>query len=488
MPDLHREVRAALAEAESIYRDNPRAVAALRDQEARLRQPLRVALAGRRGAGKSTLVNALVGERVAPVTVADGGSVPAWYTDGQEPRATVRTVDGGSAQLPVSRHGAGPRVDLGGLRRAEVARVEVTWPARTLRELILVDVPVPDSAAEPDAGVRVTHRVAADADAVVYLARSPHGSDLAPLSACQAGRIASVIPVPVVLALAHADALSGGSLDALTASRRLARGYRRDERLRPLCQHVVAISAQLADAGRGLSDEEFTHLAALAAMPHTELETALLSADRFVGAALPVPLDTTTRQELLARFGVSGIRLATTLARQSCDSRAALAAELTKRSGLTELRESLGADLVARRDLLKARSALAALDGLLRTERPGDVRAARELSARLDRTLAGAHEFRELRLATALRGGAVSVPAGWREEAERLVGTAGEPVPARLALDERAGTPELVESLTGALARWRQRACDPLVTTSERSAAGTVATTCERMLADLAAG
>ena len=48
----------------------------------RLGEPLRVAVAGRVKAGKSTLVNALLGRRVAATDVGECTKVVAWYRYG----------------------------------------------------------------------------------------------------------------------------------------------------------------------------------------------------------------------------------------------------------------------------------------------------------------------------------------------------------------------------------------------------------------------
>ena len=123
----------------------------------------------------------------------------------------------------------------------------------------------------------------------------------------------------------------------------------------------------------------------------------------------------------MERFGLFGVRLATTLIRQGMTDPTAIAAELVKRSGLDELRSVLTTQFSERRDLLKARSALLAVDLVL------DPRAApghrRRWRREVERILAGAHEFAELRLLSTLRAGAIKLPtevlAGGRAAARR---------------------------------------------------------------------
>ena len=65
------------------------------------------------------------------------------------------------------------------------------------------------------------------------------------------------------------------------SARRIARRYRADDKLRGLCQTVVAVAGLLAHTGRTMRQDEFAALAALAALPPDELDALLLSADRF---------------------------------------------------------------------------------------------------------------------------------------------------------------------------------------------------------------
>ena len=73
-----------------------------------------------------------------------------------------------------------------------------------------------------------------------------------------------------------------------------------------------------------------------------------------------------------------------------------------------------------RRDVLKARSALLAVDAVLRTGDGGGHRQG-PLAREIDRILAGAHEFTELRLLGALRSGAVTLPTRDADDGERLL-------------------------------------------------------------------
>jgi hypothetical protein len=67
-----------------------------------LDEPLRLAVAGRVKAGKSTLVNALVGRRVAPTKAGECTRVVTWYRYGAPDRAEVRLRTGEVRDLPLT--------------------------------------------------------------------------------------------------------------------------------------------------------------------------------------------------------------------------------------------------------------------------------------------------------------------------------------------------------------------------------------------------
>jgi hypothetical protein len=466
---------AMLNGAAALYRDNPRAANFLQAQLARFGEPLRVAVAGLPGTGKSTLVNAIVGEEVAPIPMADGTPVAGWYRDGAEPRATAYAAQGPVGELPVARRDRRLHVAPPSREAAPISRLVVDWPTRSLRDFMLIDPPGPELTDED-----AVRRVTADADAVIYLMRRMHRDDLRLLRAVQDGPVARATRVNTVLVLCRADEVGAGRVDALSSAKQVARRLRQDPAVRGLCQNVVAMAGLVAQAGRTLRETEFAALSALAGVPRDELDPVLLSADRFALAELRLPVGPEVRRALLDRFGLFGVRLAITLVRTGCDSHPKLAAQLVQRSGLSELRESIASYFTDRRDVLKARSALIALDSVVR----GDPRPeAAKLAADVERVLCGAHDFRELRLLASLQVGRTRLPEGLDEEAGRLVGAEGTSLAARLGFDEGTAEPQLRGALLDALRRWQDVAGDPLLSHDQRRAARVVVRTCEGILA-----
>jgi hypothetical protein len=251
-----------------------------------------------------------------------------------------------------------------------------------------------------------------------------------------------------------------------------------------LCQDVVSVAGLLAQAGRTLRQDEFQAFVALAGTPRDDADALLISVDRFLvsGPREDALLSIDTRRALLERFGLFGVRLATTLVRQGSDSPDLLAAEMVRRSGLDDLRTSLASRFTERRDLLKARSALMAVDHVLRRE---PLPQSRALLAEVERILAGSHEFVEMRLLTAIRSSSVAIPDAYRGEAERLLGANGASPAQRLGLVDDTDAQMLRAVTVETLERWRRISEHPVYARAFKDAARTVVRSCEGILFDL---
>lgn len=491
-PQLGSVVRLLLRRTIETYHDSPQAVAWMQHNLDRFDEPLRVAIAGKVKSGKSTLLNALVGEEIAPTDAGECTRVVTWYTDAQVPRVTMYPRAAPARQLTISRNAGALAFDLQGVPVEEVDRLEVQWPSQSLRTQTLIDTPGIASLSK-DTSARAGAFLAPEdspsqADAVVYLMRHLHATDVRFLESFYDQGVARATPINTIAVLSRADEIGVGRLDALSSARRIARRYRADEKIRGLCQTVVAVAGLLAQTGRTMRQNEFTALTALAGMPRADLDAMLLSVDRFsrtdLGSATDVP-GSDTRARLMERFGLFGVRLSTTLIRQGMTDPGTIATELVKRSGLDELRAVLATQFSERRDLLKARSALLAVDLVLSREpRPS----AAPLVAEVERILAGAHEFAELRLLSTLRSGAVKLPTDAVAEAERLLGGEGGSAAARLGLEPDADHGQLRAAALDAVARWQRRAESPMSGRTVSDVARLVVRSCEGVLAALGGG
>ncbi|GAA2795645.1 GTPase [Saccharopolyspora taberi] len=441
--------------------------AVLSDLARRLDEPPRVAVAGRTGAGKSTLVNALAGQELA-----DPGSTLAttWYRGADRPSVTLHPRDGEPRGLTTT-------AGLGGLQPEQVDHVVVGSRSPALHGLSLIDLPPVDSV-DTAVAERVLKQLISThlsiADIVVYLAREFDAADADLLA--QIDRRSAAVAV-----LCHADELGGCGRDALQRARQAAEQHFRDPRFRRSCQEVLPVAALLGASGATLREPEFHAFERLGALPREQTDDLLGSAERFTGR-VPLPdLGSAQRAGLLGRFGLFGVRLATDLVRDGVGSRAVLSAELVRASGLPPLRDLLSGPLADRTEVVKARSALREVDVLLRSAAAGDPQLG-ALAYELDRIRSGAHEFVELDVLDGLRRRPPQLSPEDISAARRLLGAAGTDPRLRLGLDAGAGAGDVEQTAARQLARWQMRAENPASSREVRELSLTVVRTCEGLM------
>jgi len=453
---------------------------------ARIDEPLRVAIAGRVKAGKSTLLNALVGEELAPTDAGECTKVVTWYRDGLTYRVTLEPTDGPNLETRFDRDGGALNIDLAGNTPGDLNRILVEWPSSALRELTLIDTPgigsiSADISSRTEGFLTPDAEHPTSADAVLYLLRHLHGSDIRFLEAFHDDEASQATPINAIGVLSRADEVGVGRLDAMNSARRIAARYRVDPKLRRLCQTVVPVAGLLAQAGVSLTEAEFRGLASLASEPADLIDPLLVAVDRLTSEDVTVRLLPIERRALLERFGLFGVRLAIDLVRRgTVDSSKALSNEFRAASGLDELRMVLETQFAGRRDILKARSALLALDAVT----VGDSSpAAQNLSTEIEKIESLAHEFAEMRLLNLLRTGGVSLRAADLPEAERLLGSEGQSIPDRLA--RQSGEPGMKEVALEALAKWQRRAEDRMAPKDQTDAARVIVRSCEGIVQTL---
>jgi hypothetical protein len=484
-PTLLGEVRGILSLAAKAYQGHPQSQA-VEAAAARLDEPLRVAIAGKVKAGKSTLLNALVGEELAPTDAGECTRIVTWYRDGITYRVTAFPHEGVPRQIPFNRSGGAIDVDLGDLGAEAVHRLEVQWPSASLRTLTLIDTPGIASLSTHVSARAMSFLAPGDdqvtpADAVLYLMRHLHSTDLNFLETFHDDEVAQATPVNSVAVLSRADEVGVGRLDSMTSASRIAARYRDDPKIRRLCQTVVPVAGLLAQAGTTLREAEFRALQLMATADPGEVDRLFLSADRFAQAPTSVALTTMEREHLLDRLGLYGVRLSVALMRdRQAQTSSQLADLLVRYSGLVELRHVLVTQFAARRDTLKARSALLAVEAMLHEQPAGD---GGHLAAELERVTAGAHELAELRLLNGLRAGTARLRADEVAEAERLLGNGGPRAAQRLGLPDDADPSDTRAALDRAIARWQRRAENPLSSRDAVDASRVLIRTCEGLLA-----
>jgi hypothetical protein len=450
----------------------------------RLDEPLIVALAGKVKAGKSTLLNALIGEELAPTDAGECTQVVTVYRNGHTYRVAIELNDGTTRQVPFRRDDGALEIDFGSTPLEQVAKIIVDWPSSKLVGMTLIDTPGLDSIATGTSDrtqrfLGTDDEGGGEADAVIYLMRHVHRTDLGFLEAFRDEAQAGASPISAIAVLSRADEVGACRVDAMASAQRIADSWRRDPRLRRLVQTVVPVAGLVAQMGATLREDEYRALATIATLPRKEADALLLTTDRFVND-LSCQVTQLDREDLLARLGVFGVRLCVSLIRLgAAPSASALATELANRSGVVAFRELLTTVLTERRDVLKARVALSGMDAAL-MRMPGA--AFDPIRNELERIQASAHEFEEVHLLNAIRSGVMNFRPAEIEELERLLSSIGAPRHVRLGVDQTTSEAQMHQMILDGVNRWRRRSENPMTPLDLAGAARSVARTYEGLL------
>lgn len=495
-------VRAILGGVISAYRSDPgyqhrpQVLAELDWIARRLDQPIRIALAGTLKAGKSTLVNALVGEEIAPTDATEATRLVTWFRHGMTPRVTANHRDGRRSDVPITR-GDGLTFDLarysgaqGAANVGDIVDLDVQWPAVELEHTTIIDTPGTSSlsrdVSDRTLQLLVPHDGVPRVDAVVFLLRTLNAPDIALLK--QIGELvgSGSGALGVIGVASRADEIGAGRIDAMMSAREVATRFTTELDRTGVCQAVVPVSGLLALTARTLQQSEFAALQKLAALDGdgaTALTRAMLSADRFARQDDSLPVDAITRAALLERFGMFGIRIAIAVLRAGVTDSLGLADELLERSGLVALRDVIDQQFAQRADMLKAHTALRSLRRFVEAN---PIYATPFILADIDPLLADTHAFEELRLLGQLRSRPTTLNDDEMASLRRIIGGSGTDAASRLGLSGDAPY-DGPRAAFAAVQRWRRRADHPLNDPFTARACKAAVRSAEALVADYAA-
>ncbi|WP_345122388.1 dynamin family protein [Dactylosporangium darangshiense] len=500
----------------------------LRLAASRLDEPMRVAVVGQIKRGKSTLVNALLGEDVSATGDAEVTYTVTELFHSGEPVLIVRYKDGSEEAVPLDHF---DRVTSHDERNLAVLRqIRTVLHGRDnplLRSFRLIDTPglasvhgadsdntaaqlgitsfgIGDEAAAGRSMQDVhddSEEEIGKADAVLYLfSRGLHEKDQAAALDVAGSLAGSVTPLKSFGVLSRCDQqwppspeLPGDpdplTFDPMAVSQEIAEKYLARPDVGRLFYTIVPVAGLVGAGAQTLSGNDFADLADLAAIEPRTLVRRLRDAGRFAtrpelaGVALPVE----RRASLERRLSVWGILRACTHLREGLGE-AQVREQLVIDSGVHRLRALITEHFGNRAAVIKLDHGLRSVTGEIAAVR----RAAQqtgaapapqvaEVAARIERVRRGQHAFAEMSVLAEHYLGRIGFSPEEVADLLRVTGEYGVSCAARLGLPDATPVAELDAAASARISAWARREQDPMLDRHTARAAYTVRRSYERV-------
>lgn len=436
-----------------------------------LDEPVRVAVTGRVNAGKSTIVNALLRQRIAATDVSECTKHVTWFRYGVPERVDVVMVDGtrrpvrlrADGRLP-DRLGLDVRSQLGIDGDTAIDHLEVHLSNESLATMTLIDTPgiasVDDDASAATRELlaldRSSRTAASQADVLVFVVGgSLQRDDTEFLRSFHRlfGALSSS-PFSTITVLNKVDQIIQESSDPVRDAGDLC--DRLSRQLRATVAGVLPLNGLLAETSLtgALTQSDLDDLRRAAAADPAQVERALMSVDRYVRSEV-LSADPERRAHLLEVLDLTGTRLALESIRQGTIATSATIDGLRGRSGVNTLIRFLDERVVRHADALKAAAAIAGIAQVAYRAGKFEQRVLLDLVDGLQ-IAPSLHRVRELTVLQRMASGDVTFDAAADREIHRLFadGTLEE----RLGLGTNAARGEVVATTSARARHWKARA------------------------------
>jgi Dynamin family len=475
-----------------------------------LSQPMRVAVVGRIKAGKSTAMNALLGEALVATGTVEATFNINWLKYGSKPALIIHYKDSNHPPEPKS-----PQQLAALTLRSEdpetlnfllsIKYIEVFHPNSILQSLDLIDTPGLASSYEADSEntqeflklhgeelARETETQVSDADAILYLFShsSLSESDQKIMELFQGPSIGRATPLNAIGVLTQADSYWPAREDPLSAAQDITQRLFTDHpRLHSLFYKIQPIAGLLALGAQTLTERDFSILLRLTTLPEQgsdSLETLMRSAKRFCEKEFSERPDIPSsdeRSEVFKRLDLYGIHLACNYIRSGIDNQEQLSKLLLQHSGVSELRNLILSHFGDRAYLIKFNRYLQLIKRAISQQKQKYSddelkKIINEIEEWLEKLECDELFFYELRELQVLRSLYEQTKLDFNEDEIlqllSVLGERGKSCGERLGLRKDASILEMQKQVQTSLEYWRYRSSDQLGGTPETVRAASV--------------
>lgn len=469
----------------------------LQQSHQRLQEPMRVAIVGLIKAGKSTLMNALLGQSVVATGSVEATFNVNWLKHGESSRLRVHFKN--EQHLPEEKSFS-QLADLT-LRPEEhqdyllsIKYIEVFHPNEMLKTLNIIDTPGLNSTYENDSDntkqflqmhgdklTEITQKQAANADAVMYLFSHSLGQlDADLVEQLQGSLVGNTTPINAIGILTKVDfyASDPNVIDPLATANEVAQDLRGHPLIRRLFYTIQPVCGLLSLGAKTLTDEHWQTLIALTKLPTERFEALNRNANKFIRSYEDVPIPTSERKKLLEQLGQYGISLAYNYLKAGVTSREELTEKLLQHTGIEELRHLILSHFGNRALLIKVGTIIQQISALYFQERQrlqGEaLEILEEISGKFDALRSKEHAFQELDILRSYYEGKLTFDMEEREQLLQITGEYGISCGERLGLGECATIDKMIPVALERMNYWHTKANDFMASDRPTIAAATI--------------
>ena len=451
-----------------------------------LYQPMRVAIVGKIKTGKSTLINALLGEKMVATGNKELTFNVNWLKYADKPGLRVHFKDA----RPPESHSLEALEALTRRRKEnqdyllKIKFIEVFYPNEILKSFHLIDTPglesffVEDSkntldflGLNPDSVDEATHSAAMGADAVLFLfnqslARTDH--DL--MEEFHGGILQGSSPINAIGVLSKVDVYWPSVQTPKTAGKKISYRLMNDhQNVRNVFYQIYPVCGLLAFGAKSLTQEEHRTLLVLSKIPKERFKKLVRNSKRFAFREYEdIPVSPLLRQDLLARLGQYGINEAYRLIQSGIENRAELSSSLLELSGFQEFLKCIESHFGNRSFLIKLHTCFKQVKAacfqvyqkLSRTQR----KIIDEINGQFEAFESKQNAFQEFQILQSYYEGKLAFS---KDEADQLLAVTGEygtSCAERLGMNDNTNVMELISMAEKAKQYWHHRANDFLDT------------------------
>ncbi len=429
-----------------------------------VQKPMRVAFVGKTNCGKSTMMNAFLGQDVAPTGNGELTFNVSWFVYGEKQKLLVHTIDGKVEEETFeSITELTSRCEQKKELLERIRYIEVQCPNPLLKHFDLIDTPGLHSFYVKDS--KNTQKLLTDAEtrphAVVFMfSGSLQVADVRELEEFHRNCGSLMSGLTAIGALTKVDEWENGLQDG---ERSIAQLRERHPETHRYFYMVLPVVGPAAFGAQTITEDERTTLRDLAKLPDARRTKLIRDVGVFCGKEYAEDPEVPTaerRNKLYARLGRFGIKSGLQIVGEGTEA-SEFSKQLLHETNVDRLRRIVQAHFGNRALLIKASSALAAIRELaFQIGEHGTGRAAeaaRRIAGRIDSIVADELRFREFALLEAYYKGNLKLEEGEIKQLLDVTGENGLSCGERLGMGTEISLDELVRIANRRQRYWHEK-------------------------------